>query len=757
MKRLIASLVVGALASGCGGGGGGGSGGGGTSTGPVVTPPPVNSPNLTLLPARVDLSLSEGKTGAFTIKATANKDFPGTSNIGIIDPRGVINPNARVYALDLYNYQAELTTAQNLAPGIYDGVIEIRVCKDNPVSCAQPHEGSPWKLPYHFEVKADLKVGSSAPMSAAVAEASSHDFPLVPITLASGQTALDYEVVYSQGAGWLSAVAANGQLKVTASSSGLTPGSYAATLKLRGLSASNTVVSIPVAMTVGAGFSVPAQLALQIDGNTPDTAAGLTINATIAAVKATKWSVTSNQPWLKVDTANGETGSPGNLRIHVDPAQVEVLGNDRIVSATLTVNDVSNAYRAATIPVNVTLKLPELNGTAPFHLVSGGAETVTVYGKNLDRLQLSSLSFGGQAVANPVLINAGAISFKAPAIAKAGKYSFSAARVAAPLAMPVIDPGGDHLAAFLPTASGNEPDQTRRLIFDDARNDLYVSNYNGVAKYHYQSGSWVRSWLSIPDAVYAIALSPDRSTLVAAARNSLHLIDVGSFTVTFNQQFSYPDAGALDARTGTIAFAPGGSLFMSSSMRAFDLKTRKFVTTAQTFSGGTLSANSFGNLLHANSNPSASTVNHDWIRLRAGEQAFSAVTPGFECNTYMVSTSRYGEVSSCDRRIYSAAGGQIGLIPYDADAGSGFSVIAPDGRYTYIILPRGQRVVQYGLEGGLRKVGSYTHPKLYNTDWDYGLYGNINDALISQNGRTLFVAMPGGLHIIPVSAMTPVQ
>ncbi|NVD98671.1 BACON domain-containing protein [Massilia sp. BJB1822] len=756
MKRLIASLVVGVLASGCGGGGGG-SGGGGTSTGPVVTPPPVNSPNLTLSPARVDLSLSEGKTGTFTIKATANKDFPGTSNIGIIDTRGVINPNARVYALDLYNYQAELTTAQNLAPGIYDGVIEIRVCKDNPVSCAQPHEGSPWKLPYHFEVKADLKVGSSAPMSAAVAEASSHDFPLVPITLASGQAALDYEVVYSQGAGWLSALAVNGQLKVTASSNGLAPGSYAATLKLRGLSASNTVVGIPVSITVGAGFSVPAQLALQIDGNTPDTAAGQSITATIAAVRATKWSVSSNQPWLTVDTVNGETGSAGNLRIHIEPAQVHALGNDRTVSATLTVNDLSNAYRAATIPVNVTLKLPELSGTAPFHLFSGNAETVTVYGKNLDRLPLASLRFGGQAAANPTLINAGAISFKAPAIATAGKYSFSAARVAAPLAMPVVDPGGDHVAAFLPVASSNELDQTRRMVFDDARDDLYVSNHNGVAKYHYQSGAWTRSWLNIPDAVYAIALSPDRTTLVAAARNSLHLIDVASFTVTFSQQFSYPDAWPLDAGTGTIAFAPGGNLFMKNSMLAFDLKTRKFVATAQAFMGGTLSANSFGNLLHANSNPDSSTANHDWIRLRAGEQVFSPIKPGFECNTYVVSTSRYGEVSSCDHRFYSATGGQIGLVPYDDNGGWGFSVISPDGRYAYTILPRGQRIVQYGLEGGLRKLGFYTHPKLYNTNWDYGLYGSINDALISQNGRTLFVAMPGGLHIIPVSAMTPVQ
>lgn len=51
-------------------------------------------------------------------------------------------------------YDVTLQVSGNLPAGVYDGTLEVRLCQDTPSVCSQPHPGSPWKLPYHIEVKA---------------------------------------------------------------------------------------------------------------------------------------------------------------------------------------------------------------------------------------------------------------------------------------------------------------------------------------------------------------------------------------------------------------------------------------------------------------------------------------------------------------------------------------------------------------------------------------------------------------------------
>lgn len=82
--------------------------------------------------------------------------------------------------------------------------------------------------------------------------------------------------------------------------------------------------------------------------------------------------------------------------------------------------------------------------------------------------------------------------------------------------------------------------------------------------------------------------------------------------------------------------------------------------------------------------------------------------------------------------------------------------IVPDGATADSIRNVGG-INAYQFANGFKKFGTFkAKAKLTNSTYDdYGLYGYLNDALISQNGTTLFVALPNGIYVIPVSAFTP--
>lgn len=719
-----------------------------------------NSGNLTLSPTVLTKSLFAGQSQALTVRGTANTNFPSPINIAIVDPKGVITTDVSLTALSAYIYEATLHTSPDLTPGMYEGTIEVRLCKDSPITCAQPHSGSPWRLPYRFVVSSNLSVNTDA-LSGSIPEGGTYTYPTRAYTLASGQVTPDIEISYAQGSDWLSVKGANGQLQAVADAAGLAAGKYTATITVYGLN--SLKYQIPVSLTVTPGFTAPSQLALQISSSTPNTDAGQTITGAFSAATSTAWTVKSNQPWLIVDTPSG-TGTSNTLRAHVDPALAAAFSNNSIQQATLTISAADGSFSPVTIPVSITVKFATITGSAPFHVFTGEAETITLTGSNLDQLDLTSLTMGGRAVVNPKLVNSSAVSFQTPAGLSTGLQAIAASgRVKQTISIPVITYSGTHNLQFLQNASSNEPDLARRLVFDDGRNDLYASNYSGIAKYHYDSGAWTRSWLSIPDTVYAIALSPDRTTLVAAASASLHLIDVQTFKVTASVNYpNSPNGSALtmQSRYATIAFAPDGTLLLPVVLApAFDLRSKTFSSAVSgTSLLGVMSLNQFGNQVFMNRSVGVSTIYHDWAQWKAGETAFSTVTTRFNCNTATVSVSRHAEVVSCRNNFYSSSGGLLGTLSTDYYEGQGYTLVAPNGTAAYSIRDYGF-INAYQLTNGFRKTGKFTdNARLYNPAyWDYDLYGILNDALISQDGTTLFIALPTGIYIIPVSAFSPVS
>lgn len=136
-----------------------GCGGGGTAattpvTPPTPTPPPVvNDPGLVLTPGSLSLASYAGESQTLSIDALAKRDFPGTINVQVSDTGKLLATVDEVRAWNAHSYTATISTSAALPAGSYDGNLNIALCKDSATVCQQQHDGSPWKLPYHLEVK----------------------------------------------------------------------------------------------------------------------------------------------------------------------------------------------------------------------------------------------------------------------------------------------------------------------------------------------------------------------------------------------------------------------------------------------------------------------------------------------------------------------------------------------------------------------------------------------------------------------------
>ncbi|BBB69997.1 hypothetical protein UNDYM_5744 [Undibacterium sp. YM2] len=150
MKKLFCLSILGLLLTACGGGGSGSS-----NTASVV----VNDPGLSFIPEALNVAVVEGQSKVTVVRATANKVFSGTVNVGIIDTKGVTTGKVNMTAVSSFAYDVALEVSGKLPIGVYDGALEVRLCKDSPEVCNQPHPGSPWKLPYHIEVKVSGSIG----------------------------------------------------------------------------------------------------------------------------------------------------------------------------------------------------------------------------------------------------------------------------------------------------------------------------------------------------------------------------------------------------------------------------------------------------------------------------------------------------------------------------------------------------------------------------------------------------------------------
>lgn len=155
----LAALLVSFLAA-CGGGGGGG--------GSDPSPPAADNSWLSFSPRQLEADGYADESRVLRVTATSSRTIDGVVNVGIIDARGVLDPaGTTIRLLTPLSYEAEMRVALGLAAGTYSGNFEVRLCRDNPITCAQPIAGSPWLVPYRLVVRAATNLTPLQPLAGA--------------------------------------------------------------------------------------------------------------------------------------------------------------------------------------------------------------------------------------------------------------------------------------------------------------------------------------------------------------------------------------------------------------------------------------------------------------------------------------------------------------------------------------------------------------------------------------------------------------
>ncbi len=146
LRQWAASAACTLLLAACGGGGGGDE-----------AAPVDDGQWLTFTPSPVVASLQRGQN--IVITARSSRTLGETVNVAIEDDAALFDSTATtVLARDALTYEASLRIAANASAGRHEGRLTVRLCRDNPATCAQPFAGSPWRIPYSVEVTAPIAV-----------------------------------------------------------------------------------------------------------------------------------------------------------------------------------------------------------------------------------------------------------------------------------------------------------------------------------------------------------------------------------------------------------------------------------------------------------------------------------------------------------------------------------------------------------------------------------------------------------------------
>lgn len=179
VRSTVAALLGASLAAGCGGGGGGGSTGAPVGNRPppvapaptpapipVPTPAPTPAPSPAPSTARVSggsgalvVLADEGVSAPFVVSASVEAAAGESLRMAVVDSKGLVQ-QYREPVLGGTEFTAYLATATTLPQGEHDTTLELRVCRDDPLVCNSPVQGSP------FRVALKVKAGSQASLPA---------------------------------------------------------------------------------------------------------------------------------------------------------------------------------------------------------------------------------------------------------------------------------------------------------------------------------------------------------------------------------------------------------------------------------------------------------------------------------------------------------------------------------------------------------------------------------------------------------------
>jgi len=654
---LIASL----LAS-CGGGGGGGGGndnGSGNDNKLTLSANSVSCANFqndfNSVSQDVRVSWSSSKVAGLVVGTLPGQDVPSWLSAEAI---GTTSPvTVRLYCNSSGQAPGRYTTTLRFITGTTSQ--EILGQRDVPVT---------------FDVVAEPTV---APALMGWAETEGPTDTNIAVTHAAGVTISSV----SSDVPWVSATFSGDTitLKGTATSASQAPGNYLGNLFTTFALGSRTrMVVSALNGVVRQALSGPPSLSFVIDANTTvDDLAGRTATIVTATAAPITYSVQGNVPWLSA-TGN-TTAADGNLGLALVANQLPQLPFG-ISTGTLVVTP-TNGATPLQIPVNIDMRLPEVNFVAPvaftdtldsdYVIARGGGFTSPGFQLRID----------GGVVSNAQVVSDTEIRL-VPGQRTVGDHPVSATNtlgiVRNSARLRVADPP-PYQGAMLPADVGpqnrvvsspiNGVVFSSRAYFIDSFKSPPVGNSSVIQRFAYQAGTqqWTRTEHAYPQ-LFDFAFSPDESLLIVLTASDLRIVDPESMQTLD----TYPLPRSPGGFARQLGVLNNGLVFIEGAHLVFSLRTHTWVDFPLYQTDGGMMASLDGSRAVIGSTGSP----YSYIDASNNSIVISPNNHPFYCCGVI---SRHGTVALINEYVLDVDGVVRGTLPTTGFVGD----LSPDGRRAY--------------------------------------------------------------------------
>ncbi|WP_326543196.1 hypothetical protein [Pseudorhodoferax sp.] len=123
---------------------------------------------MNFAPAALEVIAYEGAPRTLEVAVKSSRSIDSVVNVGIVADRAGLLEGVQVErTAEALSYKAKLTLSTTMGVGEYRGALEIRLCYDEPLTCARPVEGAPWLLPYTIVVRKGTDLSPLRPLAGA--------------------------------------------------------------------------------------------------------------------------------------------------------------------------------------------------------------------------------------------------------------------------------------------------------------------------------------------------------------------------------------------------------------------------------------------------------------------------------------------------------------------------------------------------------------------------------------------------------------
>jgi len=485
----------------------------------------------------------------------------------------------------------------------------------------------------------------------------------------------------SSDAAWLSATSSGNTitLKGTPNSATLAPGNYLSVLRTTFALGSRTRLIVSnLNGTVTRAMTGPASLSFAIDATTQTAnLSGRTATIATATAAQTAFTVQSDVPWLSV-TGN-TTGSADNLSLAVVASQLPQMPFG-ISTGTLVITP-ANGAQPLQIPVNLHVRLPEINFVAPVAFTDTlDTDYVIVRGAGFSSPGFQ-MRIDGAVVNNADVVSDTEIRL-VPGQRTVGDHPVTTGNALGitrgSARLRVADPPPYH-SALVPADVGpqnrvvsspiNRVVFSSRSYFADSFKSPPVGNTSVIQRFAYDEGTqqWTRTEHPYPQ-LFDLALSPDESLLIVLTASDLRLVDPASMQ-TLN---TYPVTRAIGGFARELGVLNNGLVIIDAAHLAFSLVTRSWVDFPYYETSGGMMTSLDGSRAVIGASGS------QYLYIDASTNTI--VTPPNSQAFYCCSSiSRHGTVALLNQYVLDVDGDVLGALPTTGFVGD----FSPDGKLAY--------------------------------------------------------------------------